>query len=242
MRMESSTESKAFPSNSDISLKPENVLIDRDGYAKLTDFGLSKENIFVGGTQANSFCGTCEYLAPEVIAKERAYGQTCDWWSFGCVLYEMLTAMPPFYSKKRDELFNQIKSKQPQFYSYHSAPAVDLISKLLAKDPSKRLSTSEAIKGHEFFAEIDWRALALKQLKSPYRPHLESTDDTKHFDSEILQLPIDSPPLSSGSHALELDKGDDFDGFSFEATNMEPEDETPPLLGSRLSPPVDDYY
>ena len=85
--------------------------------------------------------------------------------------------------------------------------------------------------------------MARKQLKTPYRPHLDSTDDTKHFDSEVLQLPIDSPPLSSGSRALELDKGDDFEGFSFEATHMEPEDdEAPPLLGRRLSPPVEDYY
>lgn len=84
--------------------------------------------------------------------------------------------------------------------------------------------------------------MARKQVKTPYRPHLESTEDTKHFDTEILQLPVDSPPLSSGSRALDLDKADDFDGFSFEATNLEPEDDAQPLLGRRLSPPVDDYY
>lgn len=101
-------------------MKPENILIDRDGFAKLTDFGLSKENIYMtsasssmSGCLANSFCGTCEYLAPEVIenSKDRGYGLSCDWWSFGCVLYEMLTGLPPFYSKKRDELFDMIKTK-----------------------------------------------------------------------------------------------------------------------------------
>lgn len=81
------------------SLKPENILIDRDGYAKLTDFGLSKDNL-MGDALANSFCGTAEYLAPEVINK-KGYTKACDWWSFGCVVYEMLTAIPPFYSKKR---------------------------------------------------------------------------------------------------------------------------------------------
>jgi len=110
--MVSSTESKNFKNEFfSNSLKPENVLIDKDGYAKLTDFGLSKETM--QGCLATSFCGTCEYLAPEIIAKERCYGQACDWWSFGCVLYEMLTAMPPFYSKKRDELFDLIKTRQP---------------------------------------------------------------------------------------------------------------------------------
>jgi len=81
-------------------LKPENVLIDAEGYALLTDFGLSKENI-TDSSRATSLCGTAEYLAPEVLEKERSYGKPCDWWSFGCVIYEMLTGHPPFYSQDR---------------------------------------------------------------------------------------------------------------------------------------------
>jgi serum/glucocorticoid-regulated kinase 2 len=124
-----------------ISLKPENILIDKDGYAKLTDFGLSKENINTGGGLATSFCGTCEYLAPEVItaSKDRTYGQSIDWWSFGCVLYEMLSGIPPFYSKKREDLFILIRTRNPNFFTYHSKEAVDLISRLLEKNPAKRL-------------------------------------------------------------------------------------------------------
>ena len=173
------------------SLKPENILIDSDGYAKLTDFGLSKDNI-KGGTQAHSFCGTCEYLAPEVLNK-LAYGKSCDWWSFGCVLYEMLTAMPPFYSKRREELFNRIKTKNPNFYNFHSAAAIDLISKLLAKDPAKRLSSAGEIKTHEFFEGVNWELMMMKKLSTPYKPMLDSKDDTKHFDEEICNIPVESP-------------------------------------------------
>ena len=166
-------------------------MIDSDGYAKLTDFGLSKDNIYkstssnVGlGTLATSLCGTCEYLAPEVIqaSKEKAYGLSCDWWSFGCVLYEMLTALPPFYSKKRDELFMMIKTRNPNYFSYHSPQAVDLINRLLVKDQIKRLTNSQDIRNHKFFADIDWLAMSRKELKPPYKPQLESREDTKHFD------------------------------------------------------------
>ena len=88
-------------------MKPENVLIDADGYALLTDFGLSKENM-TDTHRAKSLCGTAEYLAPEILAKTREYGKECDWWSFGVLLYEMITGSPPFYSTDRKELFQKI--------------------------------------------------------------------------------------------------------------------------------------
>ena len=106
-----STESKL--SSIDIhkfnSLKPENVLIDKDGYAKLTDFGLSKENI-KNNQDAKTLCGTPEYLAPEIIDKQ-GHGRSVDWWSVGCIVYEMLTGQPPFILKdnNREELFDNIR-------------------------------------------------------------------------------------------------------------------------------------
>ena len=130
-------------------MKPENILIGTDGYAKLTDFGLSKENV-LGNNEAKSLCGTAEYLSPEVLFSRSAqsssqgddqssigYGKAADWWSFGALVYEMLCGVPPFYSKDRETLYRNIKFAQPKLdYPYLSESARDFLSKLLVKDPS----------------------------------------------------------------------------------------------------------
>ena len=108
------------------SLKPENVLIDEEGFALLTDFGLSKENI-TGETQAASLCGTAEYLAPEVLASNRAYGKACDWWSFGVLLYELITGIPPFYGRGVNETFSKIKEREPEFPQFIAPMVKDLL-------------------------------------------------------------------------------------------------------------------
>jgi len=147
------------------SLKPENILIDNEGYAVLTDFGLSKDNL-VGKQLTNSFCGTVEYIAPEII-KKQSYGKACDWWSFGCVLYEMLTGLPPFYNTDRSCIIGKIlEEKSIKFPDFISAEAKDLIRKLLRKDPSSRLGSSQRdikkIKDHAFFECIDWTLMEKK--------------------------------------------------------------------------------
>jgi serum/glucocorticoid-regulated kinase 2 len=109
----------------------------------------------------------------------------------------MLTAMPPFYSKKRSEIYERIKTKNPNFYNFHSAMAIDLIAKLLEKDPAKRLGAkrdAEEIKEHPFFEDVDWNLMMRKRIPTPYKPLLDSKDDTKHFDPEMGNLPVDSPP------------------------------------------------
>lgn len=111
--------------NLNCSLKPENVLIDRDGYIKITDFGLSKQGI-IDNHSAHSFCGTPEYLAPEVI-DNLGHGKAVDWWSLGAIVFEMLTGLPPFYSKDRDKLFKNIKAGAIKYPNYLSKDALSLL-------------------------------------------------------------------------------------------------------------------
>jgi serine/threonine protein kinase len=148
------------------------VLIDKHGYALLTDFGLSKENM-TDAERANSLCGTAEYLAPEVLEKKRSYGKACDWWSFGCVIYEMLTGCPPFYSTNRQEMFQKIKKNEVVFKPFHTDDMRDLLSRLLIKDPNKRLSNAQEIMAHPFFAGVDWDLMMARKLATPYIPVLQ---------------------------------------------------------------------
>ena len=93
-------------------LKPENVLIDKHGYIKITDFGLSKLGIN-NDKKAFSVCGTAEYLAPEVVKNEMGYSKPADWWTLGCFIYELVTRDPPYYGKNKEELKKKILSEEP---------------------------------------------------------------------------------------------------------------------------------
>jgi len=106
-------------------LKPENVLVDKDGYLKLTDFGLSKQDIF-DNFSAMSFCGTPEYLAPETI-DNKGHGKAVDWWSLGAITYEILVGIPPFYSKDRDKMFKNIQNVNVKYPSYLSKESIDFM-------------------------------------------------------------------------------------------------------------------
>ncbi|TMW58912.1 hypothetical protein Poli38472_007057 [Pythium oligandrum] len=177
-------------------LKPENVLLDSNGHIRLTDFGLSKEGIQDDFSGANSFCGTPEYLAPEILNRS-GHGRAVDWWSLGALLYEMLTGLPPFYCRDRDKLFEKIRKGDLSFPKYLSPQAKDLLSRLLERDPTKRLGTGPddagEIKNHPFFAEIQWDPLALGQVPPPWRPTISGAMDTSQFDREFTDMPVVSP-------------------------------------------------
>ncbi|XP_032341228.1 LOW QUALITY PROTEIN: ribosomal protein S6 kinase alpha-2 [Camelus ferus] len=208
-------------------LKPENILLDEEGHIKITDFGLSKEAID-HDKRAYSFCGTIEYMAPEVVNR-RGHTQSADWWSFGVLMFEMLTGSLPFQGKDRKEtmaLILKAKLGMPQFLS---TEAQSLLRALFKRNPCNRLGAGidgvEEIKRHPFFITIDWNKLYRKEIKPPFKPAVGRPEDTFHFDPEFTaRTPTDSPgvPPSANAHHL-------FRGFSFVASSLvqEPSQQDP---------------
>ncbi|GAA6104975.1 ribosomal protein S6 kinase alpha-2 isoform X1 [Tachysurus ichikawai] len=199
-------------------LKPENILLDEEGHIKITDFGLSKEAID-HDKRAYSFCGTIEYMAPEVVNR-RGHTQSADWWSFGVLMFEMLTGSLPFQGKDRKEtmaLILKAKLGMPQFLS----PEVQsLLRSLFKRNPTNRLGAGpdgvEEIKRHHFFSNIDWNKLYRKEIKPPFKPAVGRPEDTFHFDPEFTsRTPTDSPGVPPSANAHQL-----FRGFSFVASNL----------------------
>lgn len=152
-------------------LKPDNVILDADGHAMLTDFGLSKEGISSAMT-TSSFCGSIAYLAPEILLRQ-GHGKTVDWYLLGVMMYEMMVGYPPYFNNKREIMFQNIKSAPLHLPSFLSVPSKDLLRKLLIRDPSQRLgahSDAEEIKKHPFFKRIDWGQVMRREQKMPRPP------------------------------------------------------------------------
>ena len=148
-------------------LKPENILMDEQGYLRLADFGMAKK--LKDDEKAMSFCGTPEYLAPEIITME-GHDKNADWWSFGILLFEMLCGLPPFYVENLDKMYELIKTSSVKFPKRInlSEDAKDIIRKLLEKNPKKRLGSQngiEEIKNHPFFQSIDFNLIEQKKNK-----------------------------------------------------------------------------
>lgn len=198
-------------------LKPENVLLDANGNVRLTDFGLSKENVKELHTGAFSFCGTPEYLAPEILNRT-GHGRAVDWWSLGALLYEMMTGLPPFYSNNHAALFDRIRHGKLDFPDFLSPQAVSLLRGLLTRDPLKRLGCgdgdAEEVKRHPFFSFIDWSALLGGRVRPPWVPEVVGSLDTSQFDSAFTSMPVISPHSKPASS---LEAGVRFENFTFVA-------------------------
>eukprot|EP01002_Notosolenus_urceolatus_P000043 NODE_1011_length_1620_cov_28.866964_g836_i0.p1 GENE.NODE_1011_length_1620_cov_28.866964_g836_i0~~NODE_1011_length_1620_cov_28.866964_g836_i0.p1 ORF type:complete len:471 (+),score=127.04 NODE_1011_length_1620_cov_28.866964_g836_i0:127-1539(+) len=159
-------------------LKPENIVLDSHGHACLTDFGLAKTDISKQPTF--TFCGTPEYLAPEIL-RGKGHGCGVDWWALGTMMYEMICGLPPFYSENVNEMYEFILNKPLTFPQGFDPDAQDLITSWLARDEPKRLTDGAKIKAHPFFKTIDWAKLDRKEYTPEFVPDT-SGDDTKFVD------------------------------------------------------------
>jgi len=170
-------------------LKPENLLLDSDGHICITDFGLSKEGMAKPGDRTNTFCGTPEYLAPEVLLGED-YGKAVDWWSLGTLVYEMLTGLPPFYDEDVQKMYNLKMTADLEIPEYVDDDAADLIRRLLKRDATKRMADSEEIKKHPFFKGIDWELLFTKNVTPPYKPPVKDKESTDCIDGAFKGMVV----------------------------------------------------
>ncbi|XP_064486966.1 muscle M-line assembly protein unc-89-like isoform X2 [Ornithodoros turicata] len=200
-------------------LKLDNLCIDAEGHVRIIDFGMCKLRVYRKLPRA--FCGTPEYMAPEII-KGLHYNQSVDWWSFGILLYEMLIGQSPFNGTDEDELFWSVCNEEAYYPRFLSKEAKSLLVLLLDKDPEKRLGMSTCAAGdvsdQPFFRPINWEKLERKEVEPPFKPKVKGANDVSNFDSDFTMekavlTPIDPQILAS------MDQSQ-FKGFSYTNPTM----------------------
>uniref|UniRef100_A0A8B9KYU7 Protein kinase C n=1 Tax=Astyanax mexicanus TaxID=7994 RepID=A0A8B9KYU7_ASTMX len=170
-------------------LKLDNVMLDGDGHIKIADFGMCKENVF-GENLATTFCGTPDYIAPEILLGQQ-YSFSVDWWSFGVLVYEMLIGQSPFHGDDEDELFESIRMDTPHYPRWITVDTREMLERLFERDPSRRLGVVGNIRHQTFFKTVNWSALERREIEPPFKPkvvhfllffilHLYSLDQYMH--------------------------------------------------------------
>jgi len=186
-------------------LKPENILLDANGHIALCDFGLSKANLTKNDT-TNTFCGTTEYLAPEVLLDEQGYTKMVDFWSLGVLVFEMCCGWSPFYAEDTQQMYKNIAFGKVRFpRDALSTEGRNFVKGLLNRNPKHRLGAiddAEELKAHPFFADINWVALTKKNVVPPFKPKLKSVLDTSNFDPEFTNALQNSESLNARAAAL----------------------------------------
>ncbi|XP_001650653.2 ribosomal protein S6 kinase beta-2 isoform X5 [Aedes aegypti] len=213
-------------------LKPENVLLDAQGHVKLTDFGLCKEHI-QEGIVTHTFCGTIEYMAPEILTRS-GHGKAVDWWSLGALMFDMLTGMPPFTADNRKNTIDAILKGKLNIPAYLAADSRDLIRRLMKRQVSQRLGSGptdgQAVRSHSFFKNVNWDDVLARRLDPPIKPVLRSEDDVSQFDTKFTkQIPVDSPDDSTLSESANLI----FQGFTYVAPSVLEEMQQPRVVTAR---------
>jgi serine/threonine protein kinase len=203
-------------------MKPENCLLDADGHLLLTDFGLSKVSA-EPTDECNSMLGTVEYMAPEVIQGKK-YGKAVDWWSFGALGYDLMTGNPPFRGQNHAKIQDNIVKQKLVLPYFLSPDAKDLLTRLLRKEPSKRLGANMpkdlmTLKKHRFFRKIDWAKLAKREMEPPIQPMITDPELAENFAPEFTELSMSPVLTTKDTSFLSMPKDDVFGGFSFVASS-----------------------
>uniref|UniRef100_A0A8C5I1Z5 protein kinase C n=1 Tax=Gouania willdenowi TaxID=441366 RepID=A0A8C5I1Z5_GOUWI len=178
-------------------LKLDNLLLDIDGYVKIADFGLCKEGMGYGD-RTSTFCGTPEFLAPEVLT-DTSYTRAVDWWGLGVLIYEMLVGESPFPGDDEEEVFDSIVNDEVRYPRFLSTEAIGIMRRLLRRNPERRLGSgekdAEEVKKQPFFRNMDWEALLQRKVPPPFIPSIGSKEDVSNFDEEFTtELPTLTPP------------------------------------------------
>ena len=199
-------------------LKPENILLDSEGHIRISDFGLSKilEN---SRDKAYTLCGTLKYLAPEIL-KNKGYEKSVDWWSLGCIFYEMLMGHLPF-KINGNVIDPEVFEEKIKFNDNMNPLLVDSISQLLAVNPKKRIgygdSDAKKIKEHQYFSDVDWNKYLNKEIEPPFVPKLDGDMDLRYFDKSFTDEPVNSDraTIMSGSN-----RTSEYNGFTYMAQSI----------------------
>uniref|UniRef100_A0A087XNM1 protein kinase C n=1 Tax=Poecilia formosa TaxID=48698 RepID=A0A087XNM1_POEFO len=199
-------------------LKLDNLLLDMDGYVKIADFGLCKEGMGYGD-RTSTFCGTPEFLAPEVLT-DTSYTRAVDWWGLGVLIYEMLVGESPFPGDDEEEVFDSIVNDEVRYPRFLSTEAIGIMRRLLRRNPERRLGSgekdAEEVKKQPFFRNVDWEALLQRKVPPPFVPSIRSKEDVSNFDEEFTTEP---PALTPPREVRSLSRRDqesfrDFDYVS----------------------------
>ena len=194
-------------------LKPENILMNSEGHIKISDFGLSKK-LENQKDKAYTLCGTLQYLAPEIL-KNKGYDKSVDWWSLGCIYYEMLTGNLPFKTNG-NKINLDVFEEKIDFDENMNPLLINLISQLLNVNPKKRLGygaqDAKKIKEHQYFNDVDWNKYLNKEIEPPFVPKLEGELDLRYFDKCFTDEPVNSnrTTINSRSNATS-----EYNGFTY---------------------------
>ncbi|XP_038261575.1 ribosomal protein S6 kinase alpha-5 isoform X3 [Dermochelys coriacea] len=174
--------------------------------------------------RAYSFCGTIEYMAPDIVrGGDTGHDKAVDWWSLGVLMYELLTGASPFTvdgeKNSQAEISRRILKSEPPYPQEMSALAKDVIQRLLVKDPKKRLGCgpggADEIRQHPFFQKINWDDLAAKKIPAPFKPVIRDELDVSNFAEEFTEMDPTYSPAATPQTSERI-----FQGYSFVAPSI----------------------